>query len=231
MANAKRRRRQKQRRTERSTLAASRVIPFAHRPMASGDQVTDISALRVSPRDVMAAGTHSEPMRWCIARCSPLVEHKVMNALTERKIVGYLPMHRFYRRLRGRRIEAARPLMVGYIFVGLAPHQSTYDLRRISGIEGVLQSDGATAFISPWAVVQIAALEAARAFDHTSQKTAFSAGQLVRIVSGWAAGQQAKVIEASDGGIRVSFATGLFKGCKMPIPTDHVETVEEKLAA
>ena len=231
MANAKRRRRQKQRRSERSALAAARVVPFAPRRAVGGDQVTDISALRVSPADVMAAGTRSEPMRWCIARCAPMAERKVMDALTERKIVGYLPMHRFYRRLRGRRIDAARPLMVGYVFVGLAPHQSTYDLRRISGVEGVLQSNGATAFISPWAVVQIAALEANRAFDHTNQKTAFTAGQLVRIVTGWAAGQQAKVIEAGDGGLRVSFDAGLFKGCKMPMAPDHVETFEEKLAA
>lgn len=231
MAHAKRRRRQKQRRADRSAEAAARVVRFVPRQPVGGDQVTDISALRVSPADVMAAGVRSEPMRWCIARCSPMAERKVMDAMTERKIVAYLPMHRFYRRLRGVRHEAARPLMVGYVFVGLAPHQSTYDLRRISGVEGVLQSNGATAFISPWAVVQIAALEAARAFDHTSQKPTFSPGQIIRIVTGWAAGHQAKVIHADDGGLRVTFDAGLFKGCKMPMDPEHVETVEEKLAA
>ena len=50
-------------------------------------------------------------------------------------------------------------------------------------------------------------------------------------MTGWAAGHQAKVIHADDGGLRVTFDTGLFKGCKMPMDPEHVETVEEKLAA
>lgn len=237
MGKANRKRRQRERRATRAAeaaLRAVRVAEVAGQPRTSKgpqDQVTDISALRVSPADVMAAGVRSEPMRWCIARCSPMAERKVMDAMTERKIVAYLPMHRFYRRLRGVRHETARPLMVGYVFVGLAPHQSTYDLRRISGVEGVLQSNGATAFISPWAVVQIAALEAARAFDHTSHKPVFSTGQVVRIVTGWAAGQQAKVIEAEDGGLRVSFDAGIFKGCRMPMAVEHVEDGDGRLAA
>ena len=237
MGKANRKRRQKERRATRAAEAALRAVRVAgaagqtRTSKVTQDQVTDISALRVSPADVMAAGVRSEPMRWCIARCSPMAERKVMDAMTERKIVAYLPMHRFYRRLRGVRHEAARPLMVGYVFVGLAPHQSTYDLRRISGVEGVLQSNGATALISPWAVVQIAALEAARAFDHTSQKPTFTKDQIVRIVTGWASGHQAKVTLAEDGGLRLAFDAGLFKGCDVPYSPDQVEAVDEKIAA
>lgn len=236
MGKANRRRRQKERRAKRAADAALRAVRAAEAnavraAKVAHDQVTDIATLRVSPADVMRAGVTTELMRWCIARCAPMAERKVMDALTERRIVGYLPMHRFYRRIRGVRHEAARPLMVGYIFVGLAAHQSTYDLRRISGVEGVLQSNGATAFISPWAVVQIAALEAARAFDHTSHKPAFVQGQVIKIVAGWAVGHQAKVTLADDGGLRVAFDTGVFKGHDVPYVPDHVEAVDEKVAA
>ena len=233
MSNSNRRRRQKRRRDQRAAQAAAQAVRTAEAMNAQAnrkakpDPVTDISALRVSVEDVMAAGVRTEPMRWVIVRCVAMAERKVMTALQEHRIMAYLPMHRFYRRPRGVLLRAERPLLVGYVFVGLAPHQSEYDLHEIDGVAGLLKSDGVTARINPWTIVQIAAMEATGAFDHTGpRKPAYTKDQLVRIVSGWAKGHQAKVVEASDGGLRVEFPEGIFKGCEMPFAEDHVEAVD-----
>ena len=236
MSKANRRRRQKQRRDQRAAQAAAQAVRTAEARSAAPrkmttDPLTDISALRVSVEDVMAAGVRTEPMRWVIVRCAAMAERKVMTALQEHRIMAYLPMHRFYRRPRGVLQRAERPLMVGYVFVGLAPHQSEYDLHLIDGITGLLKSDGLTARINPWTIVQIAAMEAAGAFDHTGpRKPAYTKDQLVRIVSGWALGHQAKVVEATEGGLRVQFE-GLFKGSPVPLHEDQVEPVEVPQAA
>ena len=179
----------------------------------------------------MAAGVRTEPMRWVIVRCAAMAEHKVMTALQEHRIMAYLPMHRFYRRPRGVLLRAERPLLVGYVFVGLAPHQSEYDLHQIDGIVGLLRRDGITATISPWAIVQIAAMEANGDFDHTGpRKPAYAKDQLVQIVAGWAVGHQAKVVEITDGGLRVQFE-GVFKGSPVPVTEDQVEAVDIPAAA
>jgi len=195
------------------------------------DPLTDISALRVSVEDVMAAGVRTEPMRWVIVRCAAMAERKVMVGLSEHRIMAYLPMHRFYRRIHGVRQTAARPLMVGYVFVGLAPHQSEYDLHQIDGVVGLLKADGLTAKINPWTIVQIAALEADGAFNHTGpRKPGYTKDQIVRIVSGWAVGHRAKVVEATDGGLRVRLE-GIFAGSPVPIQDDQVEAVDIERAA
>lgn len=227
--------RQKRRREERAAMKAAQSVRAAEAASSAKphrEPLTDITALRVSVEDVMAAGVRTEPMRWVIVRCAGMAERKVMAALQEHRIMAYLPMHRFYRRPRGVLQRAERPLMVGYVFVGLAPHQSEYDLHQIDGVTGLLKSDGITARIDPWTVVQIAAMEAAGAFDHTGhRKPAYSKDQLVRIVSGWATGHEAKVIDVAGGGVRIEFPAGLFKGCKMPMPEDHIEAVDIAAAA
>lgn len=242
-----RRRRQKDRRAKRAALAAQRSIRTVEQVEArmsakAQDPLTDISSLRVSVEDVMNAGVRTEPMRWCVARVSPMAERKIMDALKDRRIVAYMPMHRFYRRPRallhgnaptGRAPRiAARPLMIGYLFVGLAPHQSIYDLRGVDGVDGVLKRiGGETAFISPWAVVAIAALEAAGAFDRANRGPVFRKDQVVKIISGIAAGHEATVVDAEDGGLRVTFERGLFKGQALSMDADKVEPVEERDAA
>ncbi len=227
------RRKQKQRRAERSAQAAARAVATAKAAEAFPvvDPVTDISHLRVSPEDVIKAGTATPPMRWRIARCSVQAEARVMRALQERRIAAYLPMHRFYRWPRGRKVHTERPLLVGYLFVGLAAHQDGFDFHAIDGIEGLLKRDGVTAQIDPWAVVQIAAMEASGAFDHTGARKAFAKGQLVKVVSGWAMGHEATVVEDTDGGLRVQFDDGIFNGSPVPIAHDHVEAVDAKEAA
>lgn len=228
---ANRRRRQKDRRAERAANAAHQSLravaaAIKNRPVVT-ERLTDISCLRVSVKDVMAAGVRTEPMRWVIARCSAMAERRAMSGLTERRFVAYMPMHRFYRRHHGSRVRAERPLLVGYVFVGLAPHQSEWDLRQIDGIDGVLKTDGATALINPWTVVQIAAMEADGAFDHTGpKKPVYAKDQLVRIVSGWAVGHIAKVVEATDGGLQLQF-NGVFKG-GVTMAEDHVEAAPQQ---
>lgn len=232
-----RRRRQKDRRAKRAALAAQRSIRTVEQVEArmsakAQDPLTDISSLRVSVEDVMNAGVRTEPMRWCVARVSPTAERRIMEALKDRRIVAYMPMHRFRRRVGRYTYTLARPLMVGYLFVGLAPHQSIYDLRGVDGVEGVLKRiGGETAFISPWAVVAIAALEAAGAFDRANRGPVFRKDQVVKIISGIAAGHEATVVDAEDGGLRVTFERGLFKGQALSMDADKVEPVDEKDAA
>ncbi|TFW03971.1 hypothetical protein E4M02_02515 [Brevundimonas sp. S30B] len=202
--------------------------PQAPRPV---DPLLDVAHLHVSPADVMASGVRTEPMRWCIARTGVMAERKVLTALRERRIAAYMPMNRFYRRPRGVKIETMRPLLVGYIFIGLAPHQAVYDLTQVDGIEGVLQTDGRTAIISPWSVVQIAAMEAAGIFDHTtSKRPAYCKDQLVRAVTGWATGHSARVVEIADGKLMVRFE-GVFRAEPIPMSADHFEPVDESEAA
>lgn len=213
--------------------AAARAVRNADAPeqgRAVPEQLTDITALRVSPRDVQKAGVSTELMRWCIGRAAPMAERKVLEALRDRRITAYVPMSRFYRRIHGVRRLVERPLLVGYVFIGLAAHQSVYDLSLIDGIEGTLQSDGATAWVSPWAVLQIAAMEAAGQFDHTVKGKTFCQDQMVKVITGWATGHTAQIVEVKDGTLMVRFE-GVFEGKPVPLANDYVELVEERTAA
>lgn len=229
MAKASRRRRSKQRKAIRAAeKAVARAIEASTaaepRAVAMIERVTDVTELRVSAADIVKAGTRTEAVRWCIARTAPQAERRIMDALTERRIIAYLPMHRFYTRARGMRRVVERPLMIGYVFVGLAPHQSVYDLRQIDGVEDTLKIDGATAWIDPWAVVQVAALERSGAFDRTaSRASGFKVEDIVRVISGWATGHKAVVTKVEDGTLRITFDAGMFKGYEAPLSADAVE--------
>lgn len=238
MAKAKRRRRQKDRRATRAARSAALAVQEAQRgteerlaKALAADPLTDIKSLKVSVSDVMAAGVATRPVRWVIARCEPMSEYRVMNALRDRRIMAYMPMHRFCRRLRGEKRDIERPLLVGYLFVALEARHGDYVLTTLDGVEGLLKADGLTASIDPWAIVQIAAMEADGCFDHTGpRKPSYTKDQMVRIISGWAIGHNARVTSADEGDLMVQFE-GIFKGAPVPMSQDHMEAVEIDKAA
>ena len=64
--------RQKRRREERAAMKAAQSVRAAEAASNAAsrpakDPLTDISALRVSVSDVMAAGVRTEPMRWAVS--------------------------------------------------------------------------------------------------------------------------------------------------------------------
>lgn len=188
MGTASRRRRQKDRRRQRQLAEANVSTPNITPPVVH-EPVTDISALIVSPDEVRLAGTASEPLVWYVASCEPMKERKAIDGLRERRIAAYLPMHRMWRWTRGRKRLIESPLFVGYVFVGLTPKQSVYDLLRIHGIDGLIEVQGKPARIDCWLIVQVAALEADGQFDHTGSKTPqYATKQKLKITAGQFAG-------------------------------------------
>lgn len=238
MGNATRRRRRRERRAyqartavvaaERALSAANDDAPPGASPSLSLDDLR-FSVRPVDPTERFAQG----PLSWYVVRTEPLAEGKVVEGLRERRIPAYCPTERSWRWLRDRRKTLSiRPLFVGYVFAGIGLNRSLYDVNRLSGVEGVVESFGQPAMMDSWALLQIGLAEIAGTFDRTGPKrAAYRSGQEVLVTSGQFAGFIAKVVEAKGDKLRILFEAGLFKGSPFAVNDAQVMAAPEKHVA
>lgn len=159
-------------------------------------------------------------------------ERKLMSSLRERRFCAYLPLERHWNWVRGHKHLVERPLLVGYVFIGLTAGQSIYDLDDVAGLDGVMMSGGQAAVLDPWVVLQIAALEAAGTFDHSwGRRATMTPKQLVRVVGGQFAGWMAEVVEDHGDKVRVRFTGGVFQGSPLSVNDDQLVPADDPQAA
>ncbi len=224
------RRERREQRAEQVMQAVRAVAAVKRAPPV--DPVLDISALQVSPEDVQAAGFATEILVWFIARCQPSSERKALAALRERRLSAYMPIERTAKKVRDARTVVERPLLTGYLFVGLPTEDHQHLVRHVTGIEGLVSVAGKAHVFSAWKVLAIAAAEAAGAFDRSGpRKPVYRHGQKVRVSRGQWLGQLAEIVDASaEDRLRI-LIEGKFIHGEVDVSNDEVEAVEEFHAA
>lgn len=189
----------------------------------------------VTARDVERAGTADDPLDWYAVQTNPNCEERATAHLFERGFVAYLPRetnwHRATRRGKAEatRVPKTRPLMTGYVFVGLCRNQhKRFDLvRGTDGVRGLVGVNGQPFMIPEGFVKALADREERGVFDHTRPTQARNkAGDKVKIVQGAFAGQVAEVLgEIEDGRLRVEIAELFGMAVPVDLDDDHVEQI------
>lgn len=182
----------------------------------------------------LETGTEDDPLIWYAVQCNPNCEEKAVAGLLERGFVAYLPRetkwHRATRRgkAEAQRVPKSRPLMTGYLFVGLCRLQSVYSVRQTDGVRALVGACGTPAQIPERFIAKLIDREERGYFDHTRPITArHKAGDKVKVTEGPFADCMGEVLsEIADGKLRVEIA-GLFGvGLPVEVDDDHVETLK-----
>lgn len=184
-----------------------------------------------SAESVERAGTSDDPLVWYAIQTNPNCEARAELGLLERGFVAYLPRevrwHRPTRRGKAapERVRKARPLMIGYLFVGMCGLQSIYAVRQVDGVRAVVGVNGSPVQIPDRTIQKLLDREERGFFDETRPvRGKHKAGDKVTITTGPFADRMGEVLAAiEDGKLRVEVA-GLFGvGVPVELDDDHVE--------
>lgn len=196
-------------------------MPFEHRFTAT-------------VQDVERAGFGDNPLDWFAVQTNPNCEDRAFANLFEQGFVAYLPRetnwHRATRKGKAEptRVPKSRPLMTGYLFVGLCQLQrKRFDLvRQTQGVRGLVGVNGAPFCIPEAFIKALFGREERGVFDHTRPTQArHKAGDKIKIVHGGFAGQLAEVLnEIGDGRLRVEMAA-FGRAVSLDLDDDQVEQI------
>lgn len=166
---------------------------------------------------------------WFIARAAPRCERRALMSLRESGIVAYLPCEIRWRRTRNAKERVKLPLFGGYLFIRLpldaegAPH-GFHIARACDGVSSFVTVASKPAYLpSPW-VERLMSEERSGLYDRTPpERSAFTAGQAVRIIRGQFAGVLATVHAPADKGrVRITGNSVFAKG-EWTVDADDLE--------
>lgn len=166
-------------------------------------------------------------LTWYAVATNPRCETRAASGLRERGFDVFLPVETRWKRSRAKARERVdTPLLTGYLFVGLNPGKSLYDVRLQDGVRGIVAgSSGKAAEIRPAFVYELQARQAAGEFDHTpAKRSAYARGGKARILNGPFKDQIGEMLAADDKGRVQLMLQGLFAG-KMWVDDDHLEAI------
>jgi len=164
---------------------------------------------------------------WYAVQTNPSCEAKALKGLLEQGVTAYLPEEVRWSRSRSKaRVRIGKPLFTGYLFAGIGPWQSLYQIRQIDGVRGVVTTgQGVPAELNARFVSDLQARQASGEFDHTpAKRSAFSQGDDARILAGPFKGQIGKMLAADDDGRVRLMLSGMFAG-GIVVDDDHLEPV------
>lgn len=190
-------------------------------------------------------------LQWFCVKTNPQCEAKVRASLREQGFDAYLPETTVWRRTKlAKRERVNRPLLTGYLFVGIGPDArgGIYDVRMIDGVRGfVCNADGVPAdftevpalddagqpvrgadgkLVTFRPVYELQARQAAGEFDQTpARRSPFRKGGQAKILAGPFKGHVGEMLEADDEGRVRLMLKGIFKG-GIVVDDDHLEPVK-----
>lgn len=161
-------------------------------------------------------------MRWFVVQTDPSGEAKAQRNLTEKGFTSYLPQETRWKRTKVSRERVNRPLMTGYMFVGISDGQAHAEVRSLDGIRAFVCVSGVPYEIPAQAVQSLRERELSGEFDYTpARKSIFRKGRRAKVLSGPFKGHIGEMLQAEDGRIRLML-NGLFAG-KLWLEDDRLE--------
>lgn len=169
-------------------------------------------------------------LTWFAVATNPRCENRAAQGLRERGFDVYLPEETKWKRSRSKARERVNtPLLTGYLFVGLTPGKSLYDVRLQDGVRGIVcGTNGAPAEIRPTFIYELRARQAAGEFDHTpARRSQFRKGDKAKVtIDGPFKDVIGEVLAADDDG-RVKLLLSAKIGWTHTLDTDQLEPVED----
>ncbi len=167
----------------------------------------------------------SQSLTWYALKSRPNCERKAESSLKDRGFSVYVPMETRWRRSKAKdkRERHDRPLIPGYMFVGLSDGASLYFALQADGVASVVGWGGHARVIRPSFVYDLQARQVAGEFHHTpARRLNIKPGEKARILSGPFRDQIGQLVSADDNGRVTLFLEGIFSG-NIAIDGDAVE--------
>lgn len=190
-------------------------------------------------------------LTWYAVQTNPQCERRAHAGLKGRGFEAFMPVETHWGRSRAKKRERVnKPLFTGYLFVGLRPNQSLYEVRQQDGVRGwVCGTDGQPVNVGRVPIIlpdgnlargpdgkleyynfvyDLRARQAAGEFDHTpARRSQFGKGDHARVtLDGPYKGLIGEVMRATDEG-RVELMLCAALNWKTTLDTDQLEAVEE----
>lgn len=169
---------------------------------------------------------------WYALRTKPLSERKALTGLLKRGFTVYLPVETKWRRARNNTRERHdRPLIPGYLFLGVGPWQALYFALQVESVHDVVGVGGEARAIDGKFVYDLQARQAAGEFDHTpARRLPLNKGDRCRILTGPFRDQIGKLVEADNEGRVRLLLSGLFSG-GIALDSDAIEAADQPVKA
>ena len=145
-----------------------------------------------------------EVSAWFIARSAPRCEQRALTSLMENGITAYLPCETRWKRTRKAKERVKLPLFGGYLFIRLPLNDEGVPVgfhiaRAANGVAGFVAMASRPAQVPSAWIARLMAEEESGAYDRTPpERSAFHAGQAVKIIRGQFAGVLATVSSVAD---------------------------------
>lgn len=162
-------------------------------------------------------------MDWTILTCRPQTEFAARDELHGLGFSALVPVEFRMRQVAKATTFIRRPVLPGYVFVGLTCAADWFQVRKVDGVRLPLQSNGRWATLTP---TQVSALESlSQPGEHWRRGRighAYRLGDRIRIRRGAMAELEA-VIASLDGGQIVAVAQMFGKEHRVKVKPEHVE--------
>lgn len=191
-------------------------------------------------------------LQWFAVQTNPQCEVRAHDGLEARGYTVFLPLETRWKRARRTKVRerVSKPLLTGYLFVGLAPGQCLYGVRLQDGVRGVVTGcdgrplefgwrarvdahgrvmrDAKGEVIRYHPINELQARQAAGEFDHTpAVRCHLQKGDKAKVLlEGPYKGLVGQVLAATEEG-RVELLLSAALNWKTTIDSDHLEEVRE----
>lgn len=160
---------------------------------------------------------------WHILTCLPQTEFRARDELHGLGFSALVPVEFRMRQVAKAKTFVKRPVVPGYVFVGLSSAADWHQVRKVDGVRLPLRADGRWATLTP---KQVSALELlsqpAEYWRHAVIGHTYRIGDRIRIRQGAIAELEAVVLSLRGGQI-VALTTMFGKEHRVKVSPEHVE--------
>lgn len=135
---------------------------------------------------------------WHVAYVEPRVERELVGTIKdELGFEAYTPLEQYRATIRGRRVDACRPVFPRYVFVACDPYKDEWQrLLDVDGVVDVLRNDNIPGYVPASWIMAIRKAEEAGVFDRIRPNASkFKIGETVRVSEGPFSGFHALIQE------------------------------------
>jgi len=131
---------------------------------------------------------------WHVAYTEPNAEASARDEIIELGFEVYMPVERYMKAHRGKRVEFTRPLFPRYLFVGVAMGQQWQPIKYVEGVHDVLRNNDIPSRVPVGVIDFLRKSESVGVFDRRKNApNPFKIGEIVRVSEGPFSGLNARI--------------------------------------